>query len=382
MIKSALEVISPYYQVGRTLAVTNYENVQAIPGVEVIGADHPLPDIAGLTAASKCAEIAQNAKADELLLVLVSGGGSALIPYPVTSVSLQDKILTTQLLLASGATINEINCVRKHLSCLKGGGLARLTAPADCHALILSDVLGDDVSASASGPTVPDATTYTDAVDILKCKSIWQQIPDAVRAYLQAGMQGNNPETPKAHESFFKKMAYTLIGSNKISLDALTQAAQDHGFETILYTDQLCGEASVQSEKLVAFAKEQISRIHHKPIAIVAGGETTVTLKGHGKGGRNQEVALAFAIHAEYQKLPGNWVFLSGGTDGRDGPTEAAGGIVDSGTIQRIINAGANPANLLAENDSFSALKAAHDLLMTGATGTNVADLQLLLVEN
>ncbi len=232
MMQAALDVISPCCPVGQALAVTNYENAQTLSGVEVIAAGHPLPDEVGLAAAKKCAEIAQQVKSGELLLVLVSGGGSALIPYPVESVSLSDKIRTTELLLASGATINEINCVRKHLSRLKGGGLARLTAPAELHALILSDVLGDDVSAIASGSTVPDETTFYDAVNILKSKSIWQHIPDNVQNYLEKGLQGKQPETPKAGESFFEKTGYTLIGSNRISLEATTQAAQDYGFET------------------------------------------------------------------------------------------------------------------------------------------------------
>jgi glycerate 2-kinase len=381
MIKAAIDTIPAPYLSGQAIAVTNYENVKPVPGVNVIGAGHPLPDVAGFNAAKLCAKVAQDAKQGELVLVLVSGGGSALIPYPVDPVSLQEKSLTTDLLLASGATINQVNCVRKHLSQLKGGGLASMIAPADCHALILSDVIGDDLSAIASGPTVPDESTFSDAVDVLKNKGIWDKAPDSVRQYLENGQHGKAKETPKADETCFANSSHTLIGSNRISLNAIMQAAREQGFDAMLYSDNLCGEASKAAEKSVLFAKAQLSKAGKQALAILAGGETTVTLKGNGRGGRNQEMALAFAISAEQHGLRGDWVFLSGGTDGRDGPTDAAGGLVDSGTIQRMQAAGINPAELLANNDSYKALKAAEDLLMTGATGTNVADLQILLIQ-
>lgn len=381
MLKAALDSIPAHYLFGQAIAVTNYENVKLVQGVNVIGAGHPLPDEAGFNAAKQCAEVAKNAKVGELVLVLVSGGGSALIPYPVDSVTLQEKSLTTNLLLASGATINQINCARKHLSQLKGGGLARMVAPADLHTLILSDVIGDDLSSIASGPTVPDDTTFSDAIGVLKTKGIWHKVPDSVRQYLERGQQGKARETPKSSESFFANSSYTLIGSNRISVNAIMKTAHEQGFDAFLYSDNLCGEARAQAEKLVLFAKAQLSKAGNKPLAILAGGETTVTLKGNGRGGRNQEMALAFAISAKEQGLAGDWVFLSGGTDGRDGPTDAAGGMVDSGTIQRLRDAGLNPNELLANNDSYTALKSSHDLLMIGATGTNVADLQILLIQ-
>jgi glycerate 2-kinase len=381
MVSAAVESIGAHFPLGNALAVTNYENAQSLPGIRVIGAGHPLPDENGLRAAHECAEIAKNAEAGELVLVLVSGGGSALLPYPVEGVTLADKIRTTELLLASGATINEINCVRKHLSRLKGGGLAKLIAPADCHTLILSDVLGDDVSAIASGPTVPDATTFAEAARLLHTKGVWHAIPDSVRACLEQGLQGQQPETPKAGDGCFEHSAYSLIGSNRISLEAVVKAAQESGYQTLVYNDRLCGEARDQA-KALADTAGTITPPQKKQIAIVAGGETTVTLKGKGKGGRNQEMALAFALAAKGRGLLGNWVFLSGGTDGRDGPTDAAGGVVDSGTIARIESAGLEPQSLLDNNDSYPALRASQDLLVTGATGTNVADLQVLLIKN
>jgi glycerate 2-kinase len=379
MMKATIDTL-PARLISHTIAVTNYENVKPVAGVNVIGAGHPLPDEAGFNAAKLCAKMAQDAKAGELVLVLVSGGGSALIPYPVESVTLQDKSFTTDILLASGATINQVNCVRKHLSQLKGGGLARMAAPADLHALILSDVIGGDLSSIASGPTVADDSTFSDAIDVLKGMDIWRKVPNSVRQYLENGQQGKASETPKSGEAFFANSGHTLIGSNRISVNAIMKASQEQGFEAVLYSDNLCGEARDEAEKIVLFAKEQLNKVGNRPIALLAGGESTVTIKGSGRGGRNQEMALAFAISAEKLGLPGNWVFLSGGTDGRDGPTDAAGGMVDSGTIQRMQATGINPVELLADNDSYTALSASQDLLMTGATGTNVADLQVLLV--
>lgn len=378
MAKAAEEVIPESLWASKGLVVTNYENVAALEHAEVFGAGHPLPDAAGLKAARLIAEKAGRARAGELVLTLVSGGGSALIPCPVESVSLTDKGTVTGLLLASGATINEINCVRKHLSQLKGGGLAKLAAPADLHALILSDVLGDDLSSIASGPTVPDPSTFEEAIRILRDRDIWEQAPDTVRSYLLNGQLGQVPETPKPNDPVFQNTGHTLIGSNAISLRAAVQTARQIGYQTFIYSDHLCGiarDAAEQWVKSIA-ARGQIQR----PTAYLAGGETTVRLTGNGLGGRNQEMALAFALAAEKAGLDADWVFLSGGTDGRDGPTDAAGGQADSFTLARMRAQGIEPAALLDNNDSYHALQAAGDLLFTGATGTNVADLQILLI--
>ncbi len=378
MIRAATEIIPIEMRPGKGIAVTNYENVSCIDHVDVFGAGHPLPDINGLKAAQLIADRVSNAKKNELVLILVSGGGSALIPYPAGQITLQEKAAVTELLLAAGATINQINCVRKHLSRLKGGGLARLATPADVHALILSDVLGDDLSAIASGPTVADNTTYADAIGVLKAKGIWEQSPENIRQHLEQGNLGIIAETPKPGDDIFTNTGYTLIGSNSISVNAMLETAQKLGYETHLYSDRLCGEAKTVATTLVE--RRLKLPLQNKPLAWLAGGETTVILKGKGRGGRNQEMALAFALAAEQQGLTGNWVFLSGGTDGRDGPTDAAGGLVDPRTIKRMTQAGINPAELLANNDSYNALTRSNDLVITGATGTNVADLQILLI--
>ena len=370
MANAAQELI-PANLLGDAIAVTNYQNVVAVHNVEVIGASHPLPDFSGFEAAKRIAEIAQNAKSDEYVLVLISGGGSALIPYPVNSISLEEKIAATNLLLSCGATIHEINCVRKHLSQLKGGHLAKMISPAKCHALILSDVLGDDLSVIASGTTVADESTFDQAITILKQRNVWNGTPKSVRDYLDQAIL----ETPKVIEN----VTNTLIGSNAMSVEAAVKSAQLFGYEVIHYDYPLCGEARDAAEKFVLAVKN--TRLENKKIAFITGGETTVTLRGNGKGGRNQEMALAFAIAAEKHGLTNEWTFLSGGTDGIDGVSSAAGGIVDARTLQRMKNASVNPAELLENNDSYHALKSSHDLLIIGATGTNVADLQILLIQ-
>ncbi|KJV07298.1 glycerate kinase type-2 family protein [Methylocucumis oryzae] len=357
------------------IAVTNYENSADYRNIELLTAAHPLPDQAGLKAAQRIAERMSLVQKNELVLVLISGGGSALIPYPINGISLAEKTQVTELLLTSGATINEINTVRKHLSVLKGGGLAKLAMPADLHALILSDVLGDDLSAIASGPTVPDPTTYADAVALLHDKQLWPKLPRSVQNHLQHGVQGLIPETPKPNDVIFARTGHSLIGSNTVSLHAMQQAASQLGYQTLIYQTQLQGEAKLEAEKLAAYAKTL-----NKPLALIAGGETTVTVTGQGLGGRNQEFALAFACAASQYGLTSEWTLLSGGTDGRDGPTDAAGGLIDTCSISRMLTAGLNPLARLADNDAYHALQSSGDLLLTGATGTNVADLQVLLI--
>ena len=368
MAAAARALIPQRLLAGEGIIVTNYENVTEVPGFQVFGASHPLPDEAGLRGARAIVERVKQAREGDLLLVLISGGGSALVPYPPESISLQDKIATTQLLLACGADINQINCVRKHLSLLKGGGLARLAAPAALHALILSDVLGDDLSSIASGPTMPDPTTYVDAVQVFRRYGVWDQVPAAVRAHLDRSCAGAVPETPKPDDPLFARVGNTLIGSNRFSVEAIKTAAARDGRAVEVYSTALSGEAREEAEKLARVTADKLQKDQF--FALVAGGETTVTLRGSGRGGRNQEMVLAFAVAAEKYHLPSRWVFLSGGTDGRDGPTDAAGGIADPWTLTQIRAAGGDPVRLLENNDSYQALGLAGDLLRTGATGT------------
>jgi len=381
MIRAAQEIIPAQLLAGKAMAVTNYENVQEIENIEVIGAGHPLPDQAGLAGAQRIIEQVLQAQQDELVLVLVSGGGSALVPAPVNAIDLAEKIATTDLLLASGASIKEINCVRKHLSIIKGGGLVKMAAPADLHALILSDVPGDDASAIASGPTVADSSTFADAIKILKGRELWTKVPTVVQNHLDKGRLGEVNETLKPDDPCIDQVSHTIIASNTISLQATTKDAEKLGYDISVYNEQLTGEAQAVAEDLALYAKKLIDKGSDKPYAILAGGETTVTIKGTGLGGRNQEMALAFSLAAKKHQLNAEWAFLSGGTDGRDGPTDAAGGIVDTESIQRMCKADIEPERYLANNDSYHALQISKDLLITGATGTNVADLQILLIK-
>lgn len=375
MTEACLEIIPSTMLAASPLIITNYDNVRSIDNAIVIGAGHPLPDAAGLLAAQQLIQQLETAHADDLVLVLISGGGSALLPLPVPSVTLADKIVTTHYLVSSGATINEINCVRKHLSLLKGGGLTKYAYPAEVHALILSDVMGDDISSIASGPTVPDYSTFAEALTVLKNYRLLDKVPNAVHHYLSQGVVGNVAETPKITDPIFKHSAYTLIGSNSMSVNAMLAKTQELALPAHIYQHQLCGDVREEAEKWVCFAKKCTS-----PVALIAGGETTVRLTGNGQGGRNQEFALAFALAAEQYQLEATWVFLSAGSDGRDGPTNAAGGLVDSTTLTRIRAMQHNPDTLLQNNDSYTALAYSNDLLLTGATGTNVADLQLMLI--
>lgn len=383
MARAAAELLPEVLFQGGGVIVTNHENAASgdgIPGFELIGAGHPLPDEEGLRGAQRVMEIAERAGEGELVLVLVSGGGSALLPAPAPPITLAEKIATTDLLLACGADIVQMNCVRKHISALKGGGLARSASPAALHALILSDVIGDDLSAIASGPTVPDTTSFADAIAILEDGGVWSRVPKAVRTRLTEGREGRIEETPKPGDAIFRQTGCTLIGSNGMSLSAAEKTSQQLGFETRIVSDALCGEAQDAAGVLLKAALTATPE-SDRPLALLAGGETTVTLRGNGRGGRNQELALAFAMQAADRGLPGSWCFLSGGTDGRDGPTDAAGGLVDPASLQRILAAGGDAKALLANNDSYQALQYADDLLKPGATGTNVADLQVLLLE-
>ena len=376
MTEGALECVPEDLLIEAPVAVTSYENVIQHGKIQILGAGHPIPNADGLKAARKIAKTVRAAKADELILALISGGASALLPMPPPSITLEDKRNATQLLLTSGADIHEINTVRKHLSELKGGGLARFAYPAALQALILSDVLDNDPGTIASGLTAGDLTTFSDAKGVFLRRGIWEQIPNSIQAHLDRGCDGLIDETTLPEDEIFRDVSNTIVGSNLISLDSICQSAKSAGYDVQIVSKALMGEARSVAEKFLMRASAPIER----PTAFVAGGETTVTVRGSGLGGRNQEMALTFAIDADSRFNNLSWVFLSGGTDGIDGPTDAAGGLVDPGTIARIHNAGYDPRLLLDNNDAYHALDHAGDLLVTGATGTNVADLQILLI--
>ena len=353
----ARAALAHYPDPAGVIIVTNYENAAAIPGAQVFAAGHPVPDENGAKAANAVIALLDDTQEGDRVLVLVSGGGSALLPAPVAGVSLADKAAVNEALLGGGIEITDMNLVRQNLSRLKGGGLARLAAPAQVTALILSDVVGDDLRVIASGPTVLPIGTRAQARELLQSGGLWQALPVSVTRHLSSDAPvdpiGVAPEN-------------RLIGSNAMSLAAMAAVAP----QATVWPEPLVGDVAAASNVIAGISGAG---------CWLFGGETTVRITGGGLGGRNQELALRVALLAEQFGWQGDWVFLSGGTDGRDGPTDATGGLVDGGTLARMRGAGVDPMAALADNDSYTALKAAGDLLMTDATGTNVADLQVLI---
>jgi len=347
--------------------------------VEVVEASHPVPDARGRAAAERIVALVEEANEEDLVIVLISGGGSALLPLPASGITLSDLAAINELLLRSGAKIQEINTVRKHLSQVKGGQLARHAFPAQVLTLVLSDVPGDPLNAIASGPTVGDPTTFDQAKRILRQYRLWEEIPGSVRKRIEAGVRGEIEETPKPGDDVLQRVTTTIIGSGSDALDAAREEGDRLGYHTLFLTTTLEGEAREVGKILAAVAREEASsgRPVPLPALILAAGETTVRVKGSGKGGRNQELALSAARGIE--GLSGV-VIASLGTDGRDGPTDAAGGMVDGRTIGRMRERGIDPGEYLEQNNSYKALEEAGDLIVTGPTGTNVADLCFVAV--
>jgi len=352
---------------------------------ELVPARHPIPDERGRAATQRIASLLQQTTERDLVLVLISGGGSALLTLPATGICLNDMQHLTSLLLACGATINEINCIRKHLDMVKGGGLARMAAPASVATLILSDVVGNPLDVIASGPTCPDPSTFAEAYHVLERYSLLERTPRTIVAHIQAGIRGEIAETPKTGDPIFSRVQHVLTGSNLHAATAALHAAHAKGLHTLLLTTAMQGEARVVGQFLAGVVREMATRgsssdssvpLHlPRPACIVASGETTVTLRGNGKGGRNQELALA-AVRG-LAGLPHS-ALVTLATDGEDGPTDAAGAVVTGATLERAQRLGYNPDVALAHNDSHSFFVALDDVIKTGATGTNVNDLVLL----
>jgi glycerate 2-kinase len=343
-------------------------------------AGHPVPDERGLAAAREVEALARGLGREDLLLVLLSGGASALLPAPSPGIRLSDKARTTSLLLRAGATIRELNTVRKHLSRLKGGGLARLAAPARVVTLALSDVVGDDPSTIASGPTVSDPTTFADALRVLEARGLLRAVPPTVRRRLEAGTAGTVADTPKPGSDVFRRATTRVVGGNRKSVLAAAREASRIGLRPVVLTTCLEGEAREVARCLVAILREAARqrRRDARPVCLLAGGETTVTVRGRGQGGRNQELAVAAAVGLE--GFPGPAVVASFATDGIDGRSDAAGGVVDDRSLLRARGLGLPPPSAyLAESDSRNFLGPLGDLILTGPTGTNVVDIVVLL---
>jgi hydroxypyruvate reductase len=361
------------------LVVVKDDHLAPTRRIRLAEAGHPVPDERGITAAREILGLASSARDGDLVLVLISGGASALTPAPVPPITLADKQAMTRLLLAAGADIGQLNAVRKHCSFFKGGQLARAAAPARVAALLLSDVIGDPLDVIGSGPTAPDASTFADALAILDRFDLRGRMPGSVRERLERGARGEIAETPKPDDPLFARVDNVVIGNNQIVVDAAAERARALGFLPHVLTRSLSGEARVAGRELVALGRD--IRAGRGPVAppacVIAGGETTVTVTGGGRGGRCQELALSAMIEMDGAE---GLTVLAAGTDGTDGPTDAAGAIADGGSAGRARREGEDPRARLGDNDSYPLFARLGDLVVTGPTNSNLLDLYLVLV--
>ena len=365
------------------IVITKYNHVgqqRFADTIMVYESGHPIPDENGVRATGEVLKLLKKADDSTLVVFLVSGGGSALLCCPYGVISLAEKQFVTGLLLKAGADIHELNTVRKHISAVKGGRLAEIACPAKMISLILSDVIGDPLDVIASGPTSPDTSTYADVMKVIQKYGLAAKMPGNVMNIVTKGTQGYIPETPKKGAPIFNEVNNIIVGSNAIAVDAAKIAAERMGYKAAIISTQLSGEASQVGNNLAKKALDQKKMLGiGEKVCMIYGGETTVTVKGDGKGGRNTELALAFGM--AIQGEPGI-TFLSAGTDGTDGPTDAAGAIVTSLMLTEAFKHGLKPQDYLARNDSYTFFKTIKGLVITGPTGTNVMDIQLILIEN
>lgn len=378
MASATLRILGPKRVEGGVIVVKD-EHALPLKRVEVLEASHPVPDARGVEGARRVAALCEQAGSGDLIIALISGGGSALLPLPAAPITLEEKQQTTRLLLACGANIHELNAVRKHLSGAKGGQLARLAAPATVIALLLSDVIGDPLDVIASGPFAPDESTFESAWGVIRKYDIADRLPAAVRSRLEAGRAGRIEETPKIGDPCFRAVQNVVVGSNAQAVDAAVAAARGLGYRVLVLSTTIEGETREVARMHAAIAREarMTGRPARPPLCLISGGETTVTLRGEGLGGRNQEFALAAAM--DIAGLSGVLAF-SAGTDGTDGPTPAAGAYADGDTIRHARSLGLDPQDSLARNDSFRFFERAGGLVTTGPTGTNVMDIRIMLV--
>jgi glycerate 2-kinase len=375
MARAAAELLAGRMTAG--VVVLKDPPAAPIAGCTIIQAGHPIPDAQSVAAGQQVADLLAQAGPHDLVLALISGGGSALLSLPAPGLSLADLQALTGALLACGATINEINCLRKHLDLIKGGGLARMAAPAALATMILSDVVGSPLDVIASGPTVADPSSFAEAWAIVTRYGLEAAIPAAVRARLAQGLAGQLAETPKPGDPLFARVQNLLVGSNQQAAAAALAAARERGLNGLLLTSYAQGEARVVGGLLAAIAREIAASGQPlaRPACIIVGGETTVTLRGAGKGGRNQELALAAV--AELAGLA-DVALVALATDGGDGPTDAAGAVATGASLARAQAQGLDPAAALANNDAYPFFHALGDLLLPGPSGTNVNDLAFI----
>lgn len=377
MAKALEDLLGDY--LSRGCVTVKYGHALPLRKTKIIEAGHPIPDEAGLKGTREILGMAHRCTDKDLMICVLSGGGSALLTAPIDAVTFAGKQATTRLLLECGAAINEINALRKHLSRVKGGGLARAAYPATLIALILSDVVDDPLDVIASGPTAPDQSTFQDCLAVVRKYDLIERLPAEVARVLEEGGHGNLPETPKSEDVVFSRVQNLIVGNNQAALMAAANAARAAGYHPLILSSRMEGEAREVAKVLCAVAKE-IKRSGvpvSPPACLLAGGETTVTVRGDGKGGRNQELALAAGIALQ------GWEgisLLSAGTDGSDGPTDAAGAFADGSSCRHARQMGLNPLEYLARNDSYNFFAALGTLFTTGPTRTNVMDLICMLV--
>jgi glycerate 2-kinase len=380
---TAAEILGSYFSEGILLTkeghAKNLTGPNDLSGFIIMEAGHPIPDERGVKGAQYISELLRGAGEDDLVICLVSGGGSALMTSPAEGITLADLQAMTSILLACGATINEINILRKHLDTLKGGGLARLAAPATLVTLILSDVVNDPLDVIASGPCVPDPSTYADAIGVFEKYRISDQVPAPVTGYLNCGLRGEIVDTPKPGEVLFGRIRNVIVGSNRLAAEAALAQAKMENYHAMLLTTSLQGEASQVGRLLSTIAREIVTSGNPlpRPACLIVGGETTVTIRGNGTGGRNQELALG-AVDG-LAGLEGV-ALVTLATDGGDGPTDAAGAVVTGESLDRARRLGLSPDDYLARNDAYHFFEPLGDLLKPGPTQTNVNDLALVFV--
>jgi glycerate 2-kinase len=373
MAEAASETLAASIEAG---ILVSPDAAARLPRVDAMLAEHPQPGPGSEAAGRRVLQMARAVPSDGLLLVLLSGGASSLMAVPADGVTLAEKRRVTEVLLRSGADIRALNTVRKHLSALKGGRLAASTS-ALCRTLVLSDVVGDDLSVIASGPTVPDATSFADALDIVE-RLVPATCPPAVLEYLKRGVRGDIADTPKPGDARLARSVATVIGGRMDAMRGAAEAARARGYHTVIVGEPVIGEARVAGRMVVETALERAKSVP-RPVCVISSGETTVTVAGRGRGGRNQELALASVEALAGFEAPA--ALGSVGTDGVDGPTDAAGATVDTSTRDRARIAGlAEPRTFLEANDSFTFFSQIGDLIRTGPTGTNVGDLQIFLL--
>ena len=364
--------------------VTKYGHAKKSEGlknIKVYEAAHPIPDENGVRAAEEIVGLLKNADEKTLVLCLVSGGGSALFVCPYEGITLAEKQAVTDLLMKAGADITELNAVRKHISMVKGGRLAEIASPAEIVTFMISDVVGDKLDVIASGPTAPDTSKFRDAINAINKYGLAEKVPGSVMEVLAKGDEGLIPETPKKRAAVFKKVTNIIIGSNRKALDAAARSARSMGYETEILSSKVIGDAHDAARWLAEMALESKAmkdRLKKEPRCLICGGETTVIVKGKGKGGRNTEFALVFAMEIEGVE---GITMLSAGTDGTDGPTDAAGAVVNGETIGIAKDLGLDPRKYLEENDSYNLFKEMGSLIITGPTGTNVMDIQIVVID-